>query len=551
VRRCLLIVATSIAGCGVRAPSPVDVGALVRAHGEVEARRTLAVRVIEDPRDVEARLGLAALADATGRPSEAIEQLEAVLALGGPLGTRWHDEDRTRLGTLLAGRGRARLGRGAATALADLDRARRYGAAVSDGELAGARAALAITELRHIDPGERARGRVLLASLAPSTPGYDPSWRAARPGVAPAERAGFGAWLWAVGARREAYEQLAAWHATARPPREPSLQAAYLRALAWWSPVALGEVPPPLSEDLVGPERCWFAIAACAPPEAVAPALPAVELGGSDVRSAAAAHYAHVRVAGAPDEVALRAVASAFRRDGAIADRLGRELIARATDAAPAHAALGALFDALGDPSRARAAWQAAVDASAEPAFVRGLSIAIARAGDASAALVIATGAAAAWGDPAAVWLSLARALDRAGQHVEALVAAHSAIDLAGPELIGASLDVAISASEALGRTSQVSALGVQRAMVAPRAHEPDDGRAALAAYRGAPNAGTVARMWVVSRARPQDLELHVELHDALAIDDPRRATIDLELAVLAGDPDDERAFAAIEALRR
>src|ERR1041385_8321388 len=95
----------------------------MRTHGEADARFELQARVLADPRDVQARLGLAELDDKTGRPSDAIEQLETVEHLGGPIGTRWHASDRERFGRLLLARGRARLARGAASALADLERA--------------------------------------------------------------------------------------------------------------------------------------------------------------------------------------------------------------------------------------------------------------------------------------------------------------------------------------------------------------------------------------------------------------------------------------------
>src|SRR6185436_11931608 len=120
----------------------------------------------------------------------------------------------------------------------------------------------------------------------------------------------------------------------------------------------------------------------------------------------------------------LRAIAVAYRRDPAIAERLGRDGVAGATDAAAMHATLGALFDALGDPARARAEWQAAVDASPEPRFVRGLAEAQARQGDPDAALISATTAAAASGDAAVVWTSVARLLALAGKYVHALEAA-------------------------------------------------------------------------------------------------------------------------------
>jgi tetratricopeptide (TPR) repeat protein len=434
--------------------------------------------------------------------------------------------------------------------------------------------AIAITQLRHSDSKERAKGRSTLASFA----SRQPAWRGANALASPTERAAFGEWLWTIGARREAYDHLDAWHAATKAPRDALLQAAYLRALAWWSPVWLGRVKPPPAEDLVGPERCWFPGTDCTPPVADDPPLPAAPPVDADPRAAVAARYAIARTGvrsnatAATDPTAatefagvtvtaLSQIATAFARDPAIAERLGRDFVASATDAALAHAMLGALFDALGDPARARAAWHAAVDASPEPAFMRGLAETTARAGDGSAALVFATHAAAASGDPAVVWAAIARALVRSGQHVEALTAARSAIDLAGPEVLPHALDVAVAASRALGRAAQADALTMQRARLDRTATTPaapdappapaTEAQAALAAHREEPTASTIARLWVASRAAPRDIELRAALLDALEPDDPRHATITTELISLAGDPDPDRAFAAVTALRR
>src|SRR4029079_17245081 len=105
-----------------------------------------------------------------GRPSEAIDALEAVVALGGPLGGRWHAEDKARLARLIAARGRARRARGAATALADLERARSLGATVADAELRAAHIAGAIEALHHSDPGVRDKGRRTLALAVAGDP---------------------------------------------------------------------------------------------------------------------------------------------------------------------------------------------------------------------------------------------------------------------------------------------------------------------------------------------------------------------------------------------
>jgi tetratricopeptide (TPR) repeat protein len=544
------------AACGVRTPPPVDVAALIRTRGEPQARLALRARVLAHPRDVQARLALADLDDRTGHPTEAIEQLETVEHLGGPLGTRWHASDRERLGRLLLARGRARLARGAASALADLERAQDLGVAPSRDELVSAKVAVALADLRQVDDTLRARGRASLATLAhDAKPGTDEAaWAGARPDASPVDHGTFGAWLWTIGARRESYEQLARWHGATKAPRDEALQAAYLRAVAWWSPFWLGEAVPPPAEDLVGPERCWFPGADCPPPpieELPLPPLDAAPAGAPPhARDTAATRYAATRIAGAT-AADLLPIAAAYRRDPAIADRLARDLVDRSVDAAAGNASVGALFDALGDPARARAHWQAAVDASPEPQLLRGLAESTAHTGDGPAALVFGTKAAASSGDPAVVWTAVAAALLDANQLPDSLTASRSALDLAGPDMLPAALDTAIAASRALGRTQQADALLVQRAQLAPRKKTDDtELRSALAEHRDHPNASTVARLWVASRTNPRDIEARAVLLDELEPDDPRRQVIVDELLVLAGDPDPTRAVAAAHALR-
>src|SRR4051812_9435669 len=81
VRRVLLAVV--LAGC-VRAPAPLDIGAMVKAKGAVAARQDLEVRALDRPRDVQVHLALARLADDAGRPAQALAELETVLRIGGP-----------------------------------------------------------------------------------------------------------------------------------------------------------------------------------------------------------------------------------------------------------------------------------------------------------------------------------------------------------------------------------------------------------------------------------------------------------------------------------
>ena len=664
-----LLLAAVATGC-VSAPRPLDVPAMVQAKGAVIARQDLEVQVLSSPRDVQLRLALARLADTAGRPAQALAELEAVIRIGGPIGTRWHAEDRATFARLLAARGRVRLARGASSALDDLTRAKGYGAAIDSREIERARATVALAQLRHVDAKERAKGQATIASLAGTT-FADPSWLGAKPQPVPRDRGEWGAWLWQRGAKRAAYEALRDWFATTGAKGGP-LHDAYLRAVAWWTPI---DLPAPSSGDLVGAERCRFAGApSCTPQdvlddpaaaaalldapfaarsseadagawlaltlvpalrgdagwgEAVARRIDLSAAGAGTIapyaRSAAAQlagkrapglgdgaladlrpserlvvaagrvldgeSPARVRAAlgeleGGPEGIALlrimapsapapfvdpiaaalaaylRArhldglpvdtILAAYRKSPGRADTLAADAVASAVDAAQAQAALGALFDALGDPARSRAAYQAAVDGSAEPAFIAGLAEAMARANDPDAAMIQATTAAAASGDPAVVWVGLARALDAIGKHVHALEAARTAIDLAGQEMIGPALDVAIAASRALRRDGQVAGLIERRRIVAAPVRidrgidDPTDATAAVAAAPKLPAVVAIARMWIASRWNTRDVAIRAALLTAIAPDDPRRTTLVTELVALAGDRDPEVGRAAV-----
>ncbi|MBA3462610.1 MAG: hypothetical protein H0T46_21825 [Deltaproteobacteria bacterium] len=664
-----LVLAVMLAGC-VSAPRPLDVDGMVKAKGLVIARQDLEVRALDEPRDIQVHLALAKLADQTKRPSQAIAALETVLRIGGPLGTRWHAEDRARFARLLAARGRIRLDRGAASALEDLTRAKSYGAAIDATELDRARAAVALAKLRHVDAKERAAGQRMLAQLSGSSIA-DPTWLGAKSQPVPRDRGEWGMWLWERGAKRAAFEALRDWQRTTSVKGGP-LHDAYLRALSWWTPY---DLPPPAGTDIAGPERCRFA-GACRASDvlddpAASAALLAAPMSSRDddaaawlslslgpalrgeagwgeaaairidlptlspgslppyARSAGArlagkresgvpdselasltpqqrlvvaagraldgGSSAQVRVAlgslaGSPEGIALlrildpappvplvdpfavaltahlrarrldaiplSALLDAYSRNPSRADILAADVVAEAPDDAVAQAALGAMFDVLEDPARARAAWQGAVDASPEPAFLAGLAESMARANDPDAAMIQATAAAAAHGDPAVIWVSVSRALDALGKHVHALEAARSAIDLAGPETIGPALDAAISASRALGRDAQVLALTERRRQVPTPVRvdrgtdDPTDAVAALAANKRTPGVLNIARMWVASRWNPRDVSIRAELLDSIAPDDPRRATLVTELVALAADPDVSLARAALAALR-
>lgn len=671
VRRLLLVVALG-AGCGVTAPSRVDLTALVKRLGPVEARHALELRIVKDPSDLAAHLALAKLCEQQGRPSQALDALEAVLRAGGPIGTRWHDEDRARFVRLLAARGKARIARGAPTALADLTRARDAGARIAPDDLAAAQRARAIAQVRHVVARERAKGLATLRALGHTNPDE------------------LGVYLWSVGAKRAAFDALAA--STSRDER---IIATRLAARTWWTPL---DGPSPPAADLVGPARCrhvhcdvwelvqnaitsdaidalllappvrttdpeeayaWLAITLAqtlrgddtgswaarfaSRVDVTALSVNALPAGGraafalvtgrepppdsttdrsvpgrylaaallafrgakpDDIRTAlgpladtpagtallavppldpvdtpharAIARYIAARYIAAPDLAApdlatrdlaardpashdlaardlgdrvdlARALLRAYAIDPLRADGVARDVVASNVDAAAGHAYLGAFYDALQDPARARASWQAAVDASPnEPAYVRGLAIAIARANDPDAALVIGTQAAAASGDPAPVWIEVAEALHGVGANVHALEAARYAIDLATAETAARAYEIATSASDALGRTAQAAALRARRATVAPpilveRAGDPT----------AADPKASVDRMVAAARWNPRDIALRAALLDALAANDPRRNAVIAELVELAGDRDLERARAAVRVLRR
>jgi tetratricopeptide (TPR) repeat protein len=649
VRRLALVVALS-AGCGVTAPSRVDLSALVKRLGPVEARHALELRIVKDPKDLGARLALAKLCDQQGRPSQALDELEVVLRAGGPIGTRWHDEDRARFARLLVARGKARIARGAPTAVSDLERARAYGARIAADDLAAAKLARAIVQLRHVDGRERAKGLVTLRAL----------------GKASSDQGELGVYLWSVGAKRAAYEAL-----VASTSRDERIVRARLIARAWWTPL---DGPPPPASDLVGPERCrhvrcdvwelvqnaisseaidalvlappaktsdpeeayaWLAITLAqtlrgegtgswaarfasrvevsalsvdrfpaggraafalvtgreaasdtsvdrSPPGRYLAAAVLAVRGGKpeEVRAtlgplvdtpdgaallavaapltteaiaapyaSAVARYIAVRLdldrgdatrARADEHRALaRTILRAYAVDPLRADRFARDAVASNVDAAAGHAWLGALYDAIQDPARARTSWQAAVDASpGEPTYVRGLAAAIARARDPDAALVFGTQAAAASGDPSPVWIEVAEALHGVGAHVHALEAARYAIDLATAETAARAYDTAIAASDALGRSAQVVELRARRAQVAPPVVADEV------------TTMPVERTPVGARWKPGDVAIRIALLAALAANDPRRNAVIADLVRLAGDRDIERARAAVRALR-
>ncbi|MBP6632927.1 MAG: hypothetical protein KA297_26140 [Kofleriaceae bacterium] len=669
------------AGCGGAAPTPAT---LVRAHGASGARDQLRLRLASRPSDATSRRALIALELELGHPGAALAHLEVLAAAGAPLGDGLQATDRRRLGTLLLARSTIRTARLAASALDDVDRASRLGVEPSPELRRGAVLARALSELRHADPGQRARGQRRLRELAAQDPiaATDPAVRGAAAQAGLDDVAALGAWLWDRQARRAAYLALEAWAARggrgglgadrwARARRwwraEPELaatepcpfvgsdgspgctvvaaaedsaldgpgwEADLVRSARAWPPardvaqaeawvlVAMraflrGELPswhgelaaridlPAVLDDLeaIDPalrspllraagrreqadralasalrrapgrlvyrlvlateaamagrtrrdvEQAWRGLEATA----VAAALVARFDGGAMAAptefARIAATFAAARAGAGASTDSLTAMAVGYQRDPALADRLADEFVAGQVDLGAASAAVAWLFDALGDRARTRARWQAAVDASPEPAALAELALACARAGDAPAALLHLTAAAAASGDPAVVLLRGAHTLLASDLAVDALAVARQALELAGPDEQGAAHDVAIAAARVLGRAELADELarqrlGWRRDAVVPG--DPTDPTAALAAT--SPPAVALAGLVVAARWNPRDHQVRAAIIAATAPDDPRHQRAWNELAAIAVDRDPDLARAAVVALRR
>ncbi|MFT3699701.1 MAG: hypothetical protein QM831_41515 [Kofleriaceae bacterium] len=572
-----MLAAVLLAACGVRAPAALDVDALVRAKGgQVQARLELVIRTQNDPKDIQARLALAALDEQMGLLGDAIVELDIVEKMSGPVGVRWHDRDKVRFRGLLVQRAIVRIDRGA-NGLDDLEHATKLGAKPDPAIVARAKAAVALAHLRHVDEGERAKGRAMLAALVKVTP--DQAWAGALPNASPEQHGAFGVWLWEHGAKREAYEQLAVWKQHATSAENSELVATYQRALEWWSPDAAIQVLTTgnIADDsavvggrvggtLAAPKPEKPGDVGVRPHQPPPPPPPEPPPPPPDPRADAAATYAQTRLAlmtdaglGQPHPVSaemwwppyddLRAVAHAFREDPAIADRKANTLVDHAADAALAHAALGALFDALGDPARARAFWLAASEESNEAPILAGYAESAARAGDGDAALVIASSAAAASGDPAATYVDIARALLRGNRSIDALTASKLGLDLAGSNTLIALLDLAIKCSNIVGRTDQATALAARRAPLHPAIEKHEARDLLMRELETASNASTLAAAWVATRDDPYEVEMRAALLHLLEPDDSRRAQLERELTGIASLRDQDRALSAVLAL--
>lgn len=505
-----LVLALTGVGCGRAA---VDVPRLVAARGLDGVAETLQLRLARAPRDRDLHAALAAIEEQRGRPGAALDHLDRAIALGRPFRGGLDAGDRARLARLLTRRALARAARRSPGADADVARLRGLGVDVPLELVHDAGLAAVAVELRHTDPVRRAAAVVRLTRL-------DPALASALTGAAdPSATERAARWLDAAGARRVLHEQLdeferragiAGFAASSQPAW---LLDRWLDGRRWWH----GDDGRPDLSTLAralaaGADPCVFprfepARVACTGPTVEAPAATAPTEPPLPATWPAFAVALAADPADADLRASLGAVAQAFTTDPALGDRAVEDFLAASLDVAEAAPAAARLMALLGDPARARALWQRAVDADpVDPALLLGLTLAAADAGDADAALQLAIDAAAASGDAGGTLLATARGFAAADQSAAALTLARQAFELAPPGQDGPPAALAAALLDELGRPADATAL---RALArTPSAWDLGDERTTIAGWRSlaaAPPTRAVAMAGLARLAHDRD----------------------------------------------
>jgi hypothetical protein len=165
-------------------------------------------------------------------------------------------------------------------------------------------------------------------------------------------------------------------------------------------------------------------------------------------------------IASTGEVAALLAIATAWRHDPVLADRLVSEHLDGSVDIGERGPGIVELFRALGDPGRSMAiAERIAAVSDRDPTTQLAVALAAARLGNGARALQEFVVAAASSGDPGRVFLVGARALSEAGLHVEALTLGRDALAVtAKDEAQDVLLAVAATMRE-LGRERDAAAM--------------------------------------------------------------------------------------------
>lgn len=409
--------------------TPVRAVSIGGAAGTTERlRRAVAL----DPADRAARLALADDAAAHGRPSEALREYQHVVQAGTLLVAPLNGAQRTRFAGLLHHRGTLRAHVGDAGALADLHAAQRAGALVTAAELHRARLVDALWMTRHADVVLQARGLTALVALSREAStsftlrcsnalSVALPVRSADAAVSDARFQAIttihhhadwhvAAWLWAHGAQLVAGRMAVALAETMPTSCQPALSATerdvVLGAAQWWrapgtAPLAISGAPLAVdSEPSVARDAATAQVSTPDLSPQLTPRLARVlgELTTFDV--AELARIARVQ----PTALAQRAQTLVDQQlDAEAASRtVGMILLAWVPQVgAPAMHAARQLLERYAEPS-----------ADPQTTFVLALRFAIDN--DGAAAMLWATRAAAALGDPADVLVAVAlAAVDR------------------------------------------------------------------------------------------------------------------------------------------
>lgn len=275
-------------------------------------------------------------------------------------------------------------------------------------------------------------------------------------------------------------------------------------------------------------------------------------------------HPAPLEVAARVDRVehaapaAIAAIARAFAREPAVADRLAREYAGGTVAAGARSPLLAALFAGLGDPVRAlRWAEVALEESPAHPPYLFAVAAYAASSGDLARAEVHFTSAAAADGDPGASALAAARLFLALARPLEAVQMGRRALDLTAPGADIPVLEVLRAAATELGRAGDAAAITERLAArtralpaeVPALAGAATDRDWAIEQAAAAEPAAALALLREAAAWNPGDVAVRAALLDRLDPGDPEAAAVAAQLLAIALSSGRATAIAAYRVL--